>query len=319
MKKLYLHIGPHKTGSTYIQKTLFDASELLESKGLHYSKKLIGPQWGHHQLVEAIKTKNGQSIADMLDSFNDETFISSENFENLTQENIDYFSSFLTDFKVILIFVKRSFSELLISNWQESIKHGSDIPWSAFILDQLLKPYSSLILNQASTIERWESLSDVIEVIDYDILKNSNLDIVDYVVENILGISDLKISTGQNINASMNYCDIELIRVLNGFYLKNGSAPGTKVRDIYLKLKANKEVLIDSLLETVNENLVDFTPSISWGVSHFESSFRSKYQKSQNENNYNTKTYMLPNSNMNYLFLIHEDIRQLYELVKRDA
>ena len=35
MTRFILHIGPHKTGTTYIQETLFALRERLESRGVH--------------------------------------------------------------------------------------------------------------------------------------------------------------------------------------------------------------------------------------------------------------------------------------------
>lgn len=318
MKKIYLHIGPHKTGSTYIQKTLFDACDVLESKGVHYPKHLIGPQWGHHKLVEAIKHNDELAIKEMLNQLPECSFISSENFENLTQENIDYFFSFLADFNVNLIFVKRSFSELIVSNWQESIKHGSDTPWSSFVLEHILKPYSSIILNQSGTISKWKAHCNSIDVIDYDTLKEEGIDIVDYILESIFKIKSINVSTGRSVNASMNYSDIELIRILNSLYKDNVGHPGAKIREAYLKLKQKNNEYINEIIHLISENLVEFSPSKAWGIAYFENDFKVKYQNKIEVKEHRNKVYSLPEPSMKYIFSNSNDITKLYDLLVID-
>lgn len=317
MKKIYLHIGPHKTGSTYIQKVLFESRKLLSKKGLYYSEYLIGPQWGHHQLVEAIKQRNIEKIQEFLLDLSDTSFVSSENFENLSGDDIQFFFSLLEDFSVEIIFVKRSFSELIISNWQESIKHGSYKIWPEFVLEHVMKPFSSLILNQSSTLEKWSQLSNKTHAINYDKLKEDKIDIVDYILRITLGDEFEKVSTGHHINASMNYSDIEIIRILNMISNNEGIPPSTRVRDSYLKLKKEKNSTIEYLLSKINEELVEFKPSDSWGIKSFEMKFDKELFSTQRKKE--GKTYLLPNPNSNLMLVHKESILELHNRIKEEA
>lgn len=316
MKKIYLHIGPHKTGSTYIQKVLFDSRKLLSDKGLYYPDNLIGPQWGHHKLVEAIKQRNEKEINLFLQKLSDVNFISSENFENLSEDDIHYFSTLTESFSFEIIFVKRSFSELIISNWQESIKHGSHQTWTEFVLEHVMRPFSSLILNQSSTLEKWSKLSNNIYAVDYDKLKKEKIDIVDSILHRILNENFEKVSTGHHINASMNYSDIEVIRVLNMISNNEGINPSTKIRDSYIRLKKEKNSIIEKLLTNINNELVSFIPEDSWGVKNFEKKFDNELFSIERKRK--PKEYMLPNP-ASKLILVHKDsILELYNMIKED-
>jgi hypothetical protein len=317
MKQIFLHIGPHKTGTTYLQKVLFDSKKELESHGVHYSDKLVGPQWGHHKLVESVKRRDDEIVKNFFDSLNDNSIISSENFENLSASDVDYLFSFLKYYRVNVIFVKRAYADLLVSNWQEDVKHGSDKPWSSFILENVIKPYSSVILNQTNTLKKWQGYCENIIVVDYDELKRSNVDIVDYFLKEILLLPNVEISTGQHVNASMNYLDVEIIRILNGLYKGEfGVSPGTKIRDTYLRMKSKGSELISENLELLSPFITAVDFSNSWGITFFTEEFRKQFQSGISGSVLVNETYMLPAPDMNYILVNSAPLNELYCLAK---
>jgi hypothetical protein len=58
MRQLYLHIGLHKTGTSYLQKFLLDNRKLLSSAGLELAPVQSGSKGAHHDLAAAL-TSNG--------------------------------------------------------------------------------------------------------------------------------------------------------------------------------------------------------------------------------------------------------------------
>lgn len=318
MKKLYIHIGPHKTGSTYIQKALHDNASLLNECNLLYPLELIGPQWGHHKLVESIRNRDEETVLDFFSSIDKDCLISSENFENLNKEDIEFFVlNTQNKFELEVIFVKRSFSDLIISNWQESVKHGSDEPWSSFVLSHILQPFSSVILNQLETVNLWKGYAKYLHILNYDHIKDEGEDLVDKLIElTHIEISE-SLATKNRINASLNYVDVEIIRILNSLYIKeNGISPGTKIRDFYLKNKSLGLKGIDASVGIINNHLIDFSPADSWGISFFEKRFQNTHEKYKFEGKLKRK-FRLPKPSLIYLPEILKHCIALYEEYKR--
>ncbi|WP_289027919.1 hypothetical protein [uncultured Paraglaciecola sp.] len=296
MKKLYIHIGPHKTGSTYIQKNLFECSQELLTAGIFYPERLVGPQWGHHQLAEKIKQRNKKEIEDLLSSKEDNLLISSENFEDLTNEDISYFSCFLKGFSVEVVFFKRSYSKLLVSAWQESVKHGKFQTWSEFFLAHVLKPFKSQILNSSSVVDKWSVIADKIHVFDYEAMLSDGLDIAQSMCEKVLGVN-ISVKPAA-INQSMHLADIEVIRMLNYRYAqKTNSPPRTFVRDAYLKLKLLKDESVGLAFETVKSNLVKESLDDSWTINFFEKKFSYKDNMYFAKDTASTNICFLPSAN----------------------
>jgi len=315
MKKLYIHIGPHKTGSTYIQKSLFENRTRLLEGGLDYPDLLVGPQWGHHKLVEAIKRREQDVVQQFVDSLSQKSLISSENFENLHQNDINFLATFLSDFEVEVIFVKRSFSDLIISNWQESVKHGSEKTWSFFILEQVLRPFSSIILNQSATIDKWRTVTELIHIINYDLVMKDNEDLLVRLLQNI-DVNPIEFPSNRaSINASLNYIDVEIIRILNSIHRRNGFNPSADIRTAFLSVREEEKQLISKIKSVIKKDTIIFRPDESWCINFFEKSFANTQEYTKWSKIQKDVGYELPNQNSSYLIVISKDIEELYSKV----
>ncbi|QDG36257.1 hypothetical protein FJN13_16215 [Alteromonas mediterranea] len=310
MKKLFIHIGPHKTGSTYIQKNLSENRNELNKSGITYPERLIGPQWGHHKLVERIRARDSNDIIDLFAKAEEHVFLSSENFEDLAEDDIEFFKSLLADYSVEIIFFKRSYSKLLVSAWQESVKQGESGNWSEFLLTHTLKPFRSQILNSSSVIEKWEKIADKVHVFDYDAILHQGLDIVKAMCDKVLGVN-IPV-TPSSVNKSMHLADIELIRILNHRYQnKTGRHPRTIIRDAYLKLKADKNESVISAFELVEKssNIQSFDDS--WVISFFEKRFAYMGNMYFQQNIKSKSSYSLPDNNT---FLVGELVEKIKDI-----
>lgn len=138
-KKLYIHIGPPKTGTSAIQKMLDSNDHLLAEKGVHYIKTLRCKLGSHNLLAYILHYTydnvhlfmNHRSYIVEKDAFfkklNEEiagisapiVLVSSENFVYLSPEAIDelirLFTSNFSKIKVKVIFYVRSFNDLALS------------------------------------------------------------------------------------------------------------------------------------------------------------------------------------------------------------
>lgn len=132
----YLHIGPHKAASSYLQKSISRNRDLLESASISVPwMENDGGTQVHHNLAHEL-SRNWR-FSQKANTFNDlEKFvvdknpknilITSENFENISQERerVEYLSGFFSrlGFDVRVVVVVRSQTGLVNSGYAEQIK-----------------------------------------------------------------------------------------------------------------------------------------------------------------------------------------------------
>jgi hypothetical protein len=149
MPKLVLHVGAHKTGTTYLQSTFFDNRALLADHGIHYPD--MGPNKAHHVLgapwldMEALeKAAKRQGGADAVwDAFlstysavEGTVFLSSESFSRggNNQVNIAELAQRLSGFEDIqVIYTLRDQAELAQSAWLQVSKTSRVLSVNHFV------------------------------------------------------------------------------------------------------------------------------------------------------------------------------------------
>ena len=134
MKKLYLHIGLHKTGSTAIQHFLWSEHKSLNKLGISYPS--IGIDYFAHQdLAYEINNDSRKNIdsdilpclIDYIETTNfDKYIISSENFEFSKDDDIKKLKEKLKEINVELYVIcyLRAQEDFLISEYNQRVKHG---------------------------------------------------------------------------------------------------------------------------------------------------------------------------------------------------
>lgn len=69
--KIIVHIGAHKTGTSYIQQVLFQSYDSLLSNGILYPKSIISGN-NHGLFANSFKNKDSQRSLSMIDLLNEE-------------------------------------------------------------------------------------------------------------------------------------------------------------------------------------------------------------------------------------------------------
>lgn len=155
MKKIYLHIGTPKTGTTTIQKNLINNRKVLNKTGYDYpTNGLIGN--AHHNLgfelssLYKSKPKAGL-IFDICQEIQKSSFhkfiISSEVFTWLTKEEIFLLKAKLSEFKVFPVICLRRQDNFFASFWSHRIINN-------LYNKSFTEFYGTFIRNRA-TEEKW--------------------------------------------------------------------------------------------------------------------------------------------------------------------
>jgi hypothetical protein len=281
--KLILHIGPHKTGSTYIQKVFFENREKLLSVGVRYPNIGLNGQYGQHELVEKIKQLDAAPLMrHMADFIGPETnFISSENFDRLNAGEVKKFGQALAGLLADpaglgIIYYHRNYGDLLPSWWQEEVKHGSIASFYEFILPHVLRPFASNLINPAVVLDLYAHVfgKDKITVVDYDRAKS---DLLKPILE-LLGI-DLGAVANETVNSSLKVELIEILRALNAIAKRRGEWHFHKTRTLFLRKLNDGEIVAD--VEALTTLIRSYMKPIRIGGGFFEKTvnarFRAKY------------------------------------------
>ena len=177
MKKLFLHIGPPKTGSTTVQEFLHAHSADLLSEGILFPvssraragesfllirqddrTRLSAPLTSHLVLGYSLRGQIDGIEADCcwaellneISNANPETvLLSAEIFGNLSMEHIYKIKEYLRDFDVhIIVYIREPFARIL-SQWTQSVKTGrcyqSLRRYISRRADHLVEEYTELI------------------------------------------------------------------------------------------------------------------------------------------------------------------------------
>ncbi len=233
MKQIYIHIGLHKTGSTYIQKVCADNRAYLQSCGLEYPELGAEFLFGHHNIAwslmpgHALKNTDSFSFSQLLDQIDQcaakRFLISSEDFDFLQPEQIDKLRHLLAEYDVKVVMYVRNPMTALYSYWQESVKHGDTRSFKAYCEQILIDPQP---VDYCKIASKWTKTfgDEALSIIVYDNLVAAKADIALYLLREALGIAveaDQLVIPDRKVNPSSDVGVVEVIRQLNEIQKKS--------------------------------------------------------------------------------------------------
>lgn len=145
MKKLIIHPGFHKTGTTALQQALSEVRDELSANGFNYPK-IAGN--AHHRAAWSIiektwgwKKRGGRLMAPVewqrldrkLKSGKDAAIISSEFFSEASAEQLQLLKKNTQKFDVQVIFTWRPLPFMLASSYQQYLKYGLKLSYPEWL------------------------------------------------------------------------------------------------------------------------------------------------------------------------------------------
>jgi hypothetical protein len=245
MPRYLVHIGPHKTGTTYIQSRLDAARDRLRAVGVAYpatwragdavpSHLRLFERIRHRQLAE-LQRELGELTVD-ADGL---VVLSSEDLQYLDADEVRILADLLGAANVTVVYYCRRWSELLPSCWQERIKHGDDQPLPEFLLLLTAHAHRSALANYGIVLDRYLGVFGAanVRVVSYSNVTDSQADLAEHFVVTFLPAlpGGLPAASEVRPNASLAATDIEMIRVLNALHRRCGGEPGSAIRGWYLR------------------------------------------------------------------------------------
>jgi hypothetical protein len=254
--RFIIHIGPHKTGTTYLQVTLDALRDALLERGI-----CVPSIWNaapglpsHMQLAWALRSGDltllQDQVQEILAQQHRYVVISCEALSRLNHEQIVQLRQLLGSAPVEVVYYVRRWPERLPSLWQETVKFGSSISFPEFLTKQLVDNDASE-LRDTVMIDRFAAVfgTSQIRVVAYSHLIDQNLDIASHFLASFLGLSDIELPVVGRPNRSLPILDTEVIRALNAVHARNGGEESPALREWYF---ARKEGLV---LDLVLDNM----------------------------------------------------------------
>jgi hypothetical protein len=230
MPTLYLHIGPHKTGSTYLQTMFADQENALKAQGIFYPSTGRELPYGHHNMAwffmnrALIKTTRDDLARNMLllaNTFQQyKILFSSEEFARIPENKLTKLKNTFPEHDFHTLYFMRTGIGLVTSLWQEMIKQGHVIPLDKIELPEMCNFFNYNPFAHAENIAKFEKhLKGPVTVYNYNQLMAEDKDLLD-VMSSTLNVN-LQ-SEHKTVNASMSIEAIELFRAANLYNLSIG-------------------------------------------------------------------------------------------------
>lgn len=266
MPNYLIHIGPHKTGTTYLQFRLDAARQQLGQAGVAYPTVWNASQTlpSHRGLMIGLREAHVDRLRSQFEAIErddpDYVLISAEGLSLLDAPAITLLKTLVGSNPVTIVFYCRRWSELLPSLWQEKVKHGHHATFPEFLKDETTDPFASQAMNFAKRLDIYSSIfgRKSIKLVSYSNLGDDEVDLASHFFECFLPqhrrlFDDCPRPLATRPNQSLPPRETEVIRALNAIHVRNGMPTDTKLREWYMANKGrfNLADLFSAILENI--------------------------------------------------------------------
>jgi hypothetical protein len=242
MPEFILHIGPHKTGSSYLQSALAAMAEPLRAQGVLYPDDL-GTK-GHLELVRQLAepahhARLAAQIRRHLEAGFAKVIVTSEELARLQPPAIQALAEMLGGNPVRVVFYCRAWASVCASHWNQQVRQGLAVPMEEMIGRQLEHPRRSGTINYGKHLERWAGVfgREAINLVSLEGLAQAGIDTLPHFATHFLGLADPPAAAPVRRNSSMAAVDVEIVRALNQIKLERTGQQDSLIRRLYVKHK----------------------------------------------------------------------------------
>jgi hypothetical protein len=235
--KFIIHVGPHKTGSTYIQHRLDENEKLLLKQKIyvptHWRDSRDNPS--HTQLVRSLQGDGASAMAAEFRALHRANHalvaISSEALAGCTTNTLAAIRELLADKEFVIVYYVRRWSELLLSCWNEVIVQGGTIDFLRYVSGSLANPEASDAINMDRQISNFVRIfgRTNVRLVSYDTVIERGGDIFRHFSRHFLTSPNVFPPTQHRANVSTAPEGTELCRILNYIDQEAGNQPSARM------------------------------------------------------------------------------------------
>jgi hypothetical protein len=223
MIEYIVHIGLPKTGTKYLQRSLFQVREKLLEQGIDYPSGLWTDRshFSHFKIVEHLKAKSTDQLRSFFGELNNaplsKVVLSCEGFVGLNSEEIGVLKELMNSSKVEIVFYTRRWSDWLPSAWQQSVRQGGRETIPEFVYNLLKNPENEQAINHGQILDRYAAIFGYgsIKLMSYSNVMDARKDIFADFAETVLKWKAPAVQQ-EVVNESIGQFHVELVRTLNG-------------------------------------------------------------------------------------------------------
>jgi hypothetical protein len=240
----FLHIGPHKTGTSYIQKECASRRLELLGAGINYPTYWNTFLYAHQDIYDQLSQEHYDYFKSNFSEWkkrktpSEHVLLSSENLEDLSPEAVGVLAEPLRAHKTKIIFYVCSWLPLVRSKWQEDIKHGGTVLFPEFCFQNFVDPELNRTLNYNLVLDTYAKFfgSENIIIRSYDNIVDTNGDVFEDIISIVLGKPSPFQGRRYLENVGFPPLETEVIRVLNSvLQRKLGLPPSAKIRECFIE------------------------------------------------------------------------------------
>jgi hypothetical protein len=198
---LVLHVGPHKTATTWLQHNFYHNRKALEGAGWLYPETGERVRVGHHDLSDnapeilkpgSRKVREIRRIAEKAAARGLNILLSSEGFRNWKPQHIEALQRIVAPHELHIVYCLRDPASLIYSFWAQQVKTGQTLSFPEFEEKHFSRPLKSRILNPGIELKALREIEGArLTVLLYDEIRRSGRDIFDVFCTDVLKIEAL--------------------------------------------------------------------------------------------------------------------------------
>lgn len=256
MPKFIIHVGPHKTGSTYIQQRLDENAKLLLRQGIYVPIHWRDSRENPSQTLLVRKLRGGDAaaisseFAELLRTDHRIIAISTEAIAGCDIASLTAIRELLGESEFTIVYYVRRWSELLLSRWNEVIVQGGTTDFIHYASESLANPECSDVINTDRQVKRFVQVfgRPNVKLVSYDTVIERGGDIFRHFSRHFLLAPNVLPPSQSRANVSTAPERTELCRVLNFIDQEAGNYPSARIT---FALRRRKDINLEPLLSYI--------------------------------------------------------------------
>jgi len=238
LPRYLIHVGPPKTGTTYLQRMFWELRGQMRNEGIYYPHEFwpSGPNFLHSELVRELRQGPSERLGNVFAALNasgsETVLISCEGLVALPVQSLAYLRELLGDAPVDIVFYARRWSDWFPSQWQQHIKQGSTEQFPIAYARLLGAKAPGESINHKITLDRFASVfgEKSIKVVSYSNLADARVGIAEHFFATILDwVPKAFPRFSSPVNTSLSAFETEIVRCLNHLEVTHKGAAGVRI------------------------------------------------------------------------------------------
>ncbi len=258
MPSFVVHLGPHKTGTTYIQARLAQNAARFQAQGIHvpleWADSPTNPS--HTGLAKRLNAGGLPELEASLRNFRNSPchcmVMSSEAVLEKSDDALSLLRTLLGDDPFTIVYYVRRWSELLYSAWHEATVHGGTRTLLENAVQVLRRPDRSHLVNLDLQMARMVRAfgASTIKLVSYNEVLANQKDIFNHFANHFLGAPAALPPAEARTNESFTPAEAELVRVINHLHQQAGHPPSITMAQRWRR--RHRDLGADSLLDHID-------------------------------------------------------------------